>query len=254
MPDHPSNTSPKSPPSPPPKSTTPFQPSPYFWASRKKGPSLSGTLVWVALRTLDIPLQYHLLRSKSSLPATPSPSTPKRILNLNSYHTLVLILAVGSSAKQIYWKLLIGDTVMPAPMCAFIAIYNSLLNSLNTLFALSQTSQTSSLCLPIGSLLYTTGLSVEWTSEIQRQNFKSDPQNRDKPFSDGLFGLARNVNYGGYAMWRSGYALVCGGWVWAAVTGSWLMWDFVRRAVPSMDAYCEKRVSPTFSSSPPWCC
>lgn len=84
-----------------------FKPSAYFWASRKKGASLSGTIVWVILRTLEVPLQYQLLCSASSLlsqlgltPIASSSSDTKINLGLTPYHVLVLLLAAGSSAKK----------------------------------------------------------------------------------------------------------------------------------------------------------
>lgn len=89
--------------------------------------------------------------------------------------------------------------------------------------------------------MYALGLWLEWYSEIQRHRFKTDPNNKGKPFSDGLFGYARNINYGGYTLWRTGYSLVCGGWIWGAVMATWFAGDFISRAIPSMDVYCEQR-------------
>lgn len=248
-------------------SSSGYQPSPWFWDSRKKGPSTSGTVTFTTLRALDLPFQWWLLKSGTGISILrrlgaspiqqPLLQNTGNILGLSPYHSLIFGLAAGSSTKQIYWKLFVGDTVMPSSFAGIVSVYNTTLNSFNTLLALwavtsQQPSDQSSLtafvtsappALQAGIALYAVGLFTEWYCEIQRKNFKSDPKNRDKPYSEGLFGLARNINYGGYTLWRSGYSLICGGWVWAGIMGSWLAGDFATRAIPSMDAYCQERVS-----------
>ena len=226
-----------------------------------------GTAVFSILRLADLPLQYYLLRYSSFLPdlirriggtAIPlsSPLAATGIAGLSPYQTLILGLAAGSSAKQVYWKLMINDTNMPSGFSTAICAYNTLLNTLNTGLAFwAVTSQvpadqgsflstltSAPVAVPVGIGLYTVGIFVEWYSEIQRKRFKSHPENKDKPYSDGLFGLARSINYGGYTLWRVGYSLICGGWTWGALVAVWLAGDFCARAIPSMDAYCEKRV------------
>lgn len=252
-------------------STSGFNPPAFFWDSRKKGPDTLGTLTFVLLRALDLPFQFWLLESGAGIsllrrlglsaiqqPSPTSASAPSSfsLLGLSPYHTLILALATGSSLKQNYWKLFIGKEAMPPSFALSVGVYNTVMNSLNTIFALwTLTSQqpgnqsaflntmtSAPLALQVGLLLYATGLFTEWFSEIQRANFKSNPKNEGKPYSDGLFGFARNINYGGCTLWRTGYAMICGGWIWGAVMASWHMGYFLKSAVPCMEAYCEKRV------------
>ncbi|SMY24582.1 unnamed protein product [Zymoseptoria tritici ST99CH_1A5] len=217
-----------------------YDPGQFFWSTRVKGPSLAGTLTWVTLRALDLPLQLWFLRSGAvnvlrRLGATTVPQpinvNTGTMLGLSPYHTLIFGLAVGSTA------------------------YNTVLNIANTLLAVwavttQQPSDQSSwtafitsapFALQVGMALYAVGLGTEWYCEVQRKAFKQDPANKGKPFYGGLFGLARNINYGGYTLWRAGYSLICGGIAPAVVVASWLAGDFCMRAIPSMDAYCEKR-------------
>lgn len=238
-----------------------FVPQNWFWESRKKDPTLHTAVLFTVLRLADLPLQYYFLRSGlgSSLiaklggtPVTP-PVSSTSILGLQPYHALIMVLATGSSLKQIYWRLAICDTSMPNSFSTLVAVYNTVLNLLNTTLALwsvtsQQPSASSSLfstsapaALIVGIPLYTIGIFTEWWCEIQRRAFKLDPANKGKPYTGGLFSLARNINYGGYTLWRTGYSLICGGWVWGAVVATWLAGDFCARAIPSMDAYCEKR-------------
>lgn len=242
-----------------------YNPPSWFWDTRVKGAQLSGTLTWTALRALDIPLQDWLLRSGAAITliarlggraiAPPIVRPASLVLGLQPYHALLVGLSAGSALKQVYWKWFVGDTSMPAGMSAVIAAYNTFFNTANTLLAVwSLTSQqpgkqscpfsffkTAPASVPVGVGLYALGIFLEWYSEVQRKSFKSRPENKGRPYSGGLFSLARHINYTGYTLWRTGYALVCGGWVWAAMVGLFNASDFANRAIPSLDAYCEKR-------------
>ncbi|KAK5129741.1 hypothetical protein LTR08_002917 [Meristemomyces frigidus] len=245
-----------------------YDPGKWYWETRRKVNYPAATVLFTVLRVADLPLQWWLLRSTvipNTIARLGGTSTPTLTLpttlgfgGLSPYHTLVLALATGSSFKQIYWKLFINDTSMPLSFSTVVCVYNTLLNTFNTALAFwSVTSQqpaglvesstvrgflaAAPLSVPVGITLYAVGLFVEWYCEVQRKAFKAKPENKGKPYSDGLFGLARNINYGGYTLWRTGYSLICGGWPWAVLMATWLAGDFCARAIPSLDAYCEKR-------------
>lgn len=87
--------------------------------------------------------------------------------------------------------------------------FNTIFNSANSIMSLTAAASafTPSLLstendsrvsplLAIGSLAYLIGLLTEASSEQQRKAFKNDPKNAGKPFSGGLFGLAR------HQLWR----------------------------------------------------
>ncbi|KAK3705598.1 hypothetical protein LTR37_013206 [Vermiconidia calcicola] len=227
----------------------------FFLQTRKKGPSIPGRIAFTALRLLDLPWQYYLLKSGLGINILQriglTPITPTQTslgVGLSPYHNLILILAIGSSSKQIYWNHRINQQRFPFKFAVAVAVYNTLLNTLNSLLALwTRTSQQPGFyhypptVIILGFSLYLLGLTLEWVSEIQRSNFKADPKNAGKPFSGGLFGHARNINYGGYALWRMGYSFCCGGLVWASLIGVWLVGDFCGRAIPDMDGYCAQR-------------
>lgn len=90
----------------------------------------------------------------------------------------------------------------------------------------------------VGIALFTVGLTTEWVAEIQRKSWKK--QNPNKPVDQGLFGLATNINYGGYTLWRAGFAMASGGFAWGLFIGAGLFFDFASRAVPEMDEYMKK--------------
>lgn len=102
---------------------------------------------------------------------------------------------------------------------------------------------TSSPTLMLGLGLYTVGLVTEFASEVDRRRFKSKPENKGKPYGGGLWSWATNINYGGYTLWRAGYAVSAAGLPWGAVVGGWFFYDFTSRAIPSLDRYCTEKVN-----------
>ena len=44
-----------------------------------------------------------------------------------------------------------------------------------------------------------------------------------------------------YTLWRAGYSLASGGWIWGSIAGAFIFADFATRAVPVLNEYCEKR-------------
>lgn len=244
----------------PPETRNNSQPTDWAGASRQKAPTGPGHVAFTLLRLLDLPLQYWFLRSglgnafvqRIGGTAVSSPSTTTA-LGLSPYHSLVFGLAVGSAAKQVYWSLVVSDTEFPVPFAGSIAVYNTVLNSLNTLLSIWAVSSQqpsghnpglslANAPLETGAAFYCVGLFVEWYCEVQRKAFKAKPENKGRAYSGGLFGLARNINYGGYTLWRTGYSLICGGWASGVLVAAWVAGDFIARAIPSMDTYCEKRV------------
>jgi protein-S-isoprenylcysteine O-methyltransferase Ste14 len=102
----------------------------------------------------------------------------------------------------------------------------------------------------VGMGMFVLGSLVETWAEVQRKRFKDDKRNEGKVFMGGLFGLARHVNYGGYFLWRTGFALFAGGLPWAGVIGLYFMLYFLYMGIPALDEYCSARVC--CSHSCPW--
>jgi len=186
------------------------------------------------------------------------PSSTTLGLGLTDYHLTLVGLAFASALKQIIWILFISEQKMPPRFVLTICGFNTFLNTLNTFFALySRTSgvipqtfefggylkQAVQYAVPMGQSLFAAGLAIELISEVQRKVWKGRPENKGKPFGGGLFRKATNINYGGYTLWRAGYACYAGKLGWGGLTGMLIGTDFVRRAIPSMDRYCEEKVS-----------
>ena len=101
---------------------------------------------------------------------------------------------------------------------------------------------TSSPTLMLGLGLYTVGIVTEFASEVDRKRFKDKPENKGKPYGGGLWSWATNINYGGFTLWRAGYAVAAAGLPWGAATGAFFFYDFSSRAIPSLDRYCTEKV------------
>jgi protein-S-isoprenylcysteine O-methyltransferase Ste14 len=222
-----------------------------------------GTSLFVGLRTLDIFIQYGILVKGLADPLldrlpisnVSANSAPVVALGLPLKSLIVLGMAASTAIKQIYWVLFISQEEMPPTGALPIAFINVLVNSSNSIISLTAAAsylapaflttadeQTglSSLFL-IGTFSFVLGTVLELGSEIQRREFKKDPKNAGKPYTGGLFSLARHINYGAYSIMRSGYALAAGGWIWGSIIATFIFRDFATRGVPILDEYCTER-------------
>ncbi|KAK5166424.1 uncharacterized protein LTR77_007967 [Saxophila tyrrhenica] len=221
-----------------------------------------GIATFVGLRAADPFLQYQILRNDwgssliQRLGGTTLPrgsplvtNTPlDNVLGLSPYRTIMLGMTIGSMVKQNLTMLAISREEMTVPASAAIGAYNTLLNSANNLlFVCSQTSASVNgehfpqTPLIVGATLYVLGMSLELGSEVQRALWKRDPANKGKVYEGGLFGLSRHINYFGYTLWRGGYALAAGGWLWGAANMAWFSFDFINRGIPVLQGYMEEK-------------
>lgn len=130
---------------------------------------------------------------------------------------------------------------MCVPSAVGIALFNNSLNTLLFTIAGSNPTYISPYSIYVGAALYTVRVLVEPIAEVQRKIFKGKPENKGKPYAGGLFSLARNINYGGYTLWRSGMEFAGGGPVWGALTFTFFKWDFATRAIPVLEEYCNDK-------------
>ena len=231
--------------------------------SRVKASSPLGTSLFVGLRQLDIFIQYGFLAKGLADPLlnllsiSPTTTAPTVALGLPPQQLIILGMAAGTAIKQSYAACFIQQEEMRPGTAIIVAIFNTVFNSANTILSLTAAASyfTPSLLTradnatglsPLfifGVAGYVLGLATEAIAEIQRRGFKADPKNAGKPYTGGLFGLARHINYGGYTIMRAAYALATGGWLWSAFVFSFFFHDFATRGVPVLDEYCSKRVS-----------
>jgi protein-S-isoprenylcysteine O-methyltransferase Ste14 len=229
-----------------------------------RGSSPVGTSTFVLLRAIEPFFQRYLLQTqplttkllptlgiKTTIPPPPangyltnSPLITILGLNLTPFQTILFLLSVLATTKQIFWILFTSKEVMPVNGALIIAAFNFVNNALNVLiFSLAAVNPTYSTpwSMYAGLSLFILGILVEPIAEVQRKRFKDDPRNEGKAYAGGLFGFARSINYGAYTFWRSGFAIAAGGWLWGGLVATFFVWDFATRAVPTMEEYCAKR-------------
>lgn len=224
--------------------------------------SQAGVLTFVGLRGLDPFLQYGILAKGygssiittlggSILPQGPAlvTNSPLDGFGLSPYRTILLSMAIGSMVKQNLYMVGISNERMEPRFAAEVGLFNSVFNSVNDLlFVCAQTSASANgqtfpqTPLLVGVSLFTIGMGLELGSEVQRHFFKKDPKNKGKVYEGGLFGLSRHINYFGYTLWRTGYAVAGGGWVWGAVTAAFFTSAFIGKSIPVLQHYLEDKV------------
>lgn len=119
----------------------------WYKESRKKDASSTGSIVFTILRLAEIPWQYYFLSSglghsllvrlgASTELLPPSTSLSALRLGLHPYHAIILTLAAGTTASQIFWAWSIRENYFPPSGATAVALYNTLLNTINSVLAL----------------------------------------------------------------------------------------------------------------------
>ncbi|KAE9372553.1 hypothetical protein N431DRAFT_243430 [Stipitochalara longipes BDJ] len=226
-----------------------------------KGHSPVGTTLFVLLRCLDPLLQYGILvkgLADAHLDGFsvlhPPGTNPEVFLGQSIKSLILLLMAVGSSVKQIYTLLYTANEIMSVSSAVLISASQTFFNSANSIISLTAASSIFtptflsddskygfSPLLMLGSIGYTIGLCCEVISETQRKKFKDNPKNAGKLYTGGLFEYSRHVNYGSNLVWRISYALASGGWIYGLVGVAMFAGQFLKMGVPIMDTYCAKR-------------
>ncbi len=250
----------------------------HDYISRTKKASPLGTTVFICTRLLGPILAYRILGHGLTsnwlnalgfitFVSDKGPGQASTFLSLSLSQWVIFLMACVSTIKHIYWVLFISEQELPPFSGLYLGGLESMTDSLNSWlfmhhFSFPSSSSSSSfssskislappipglsLRMIIGALLFDFGITIESAAEIQRRAFKRDLRNAGKPFSGGLFGLARNINYGGHVLWKMGNAMAAGGWVWGFLVGGGHLHDFVTRGVPVLDGYCATKVCTSF--------
>ncbi|PMD30477.1 hypothetical protein L207DRAFT_549432 [Hyaloscypha variabilis F] len=226
-----------------------------------KSRSPVGITIFVLLRCLDSLLQYLILAKNFGTPllgtlpfSRPPTPAPDVCLGLFTKSLILLDMALGSTIKQIYTLLYTANEIMPVSSAVLISASQTLFNSVNSIIShtnttlfltpgllLTDTWYGISLLFILSSFGYIIGIVSETISETQRKNFKDDPKNAGKLYTNGLFAFARHVNYGSNLVWRVSYAVASGGWIYGLVNVVMFAEQFLGMGVPIMDGYCARR-------------
>ena len=91
-----------------------------------------------------------------------------------------------------------------------------------------------------GVLLFIIGSYFNTYSEIQRNRFKNDPNNKGKLYTQGLFKYAKHINYFGDVCWVTGWAIITHN-LWAGIVPVMLTLGFIFFGIPELSSYLEKK-------------
>ncbi|KAF2721084.1 hypothetical protein K431DRAFT_338941 [Polychaeton citri CBS 116435] len=226
-----------------------------------KQTNYAGTATFFGLRLLDPIIQHGILAQGAgdSLVATlggrPLPRGPSLVTNtffdrlgLSPYRSILFAMSVGGVFKQNLHLTTIMQESMSVKFGAMVGFFNITFDSINSLiFIAAQTSASTNgehfpqTPLIAGSALYLIGMILELGSEYQRHVWKKDPANKGQVYDKGLFGLSRHINYFGYTLWRTGYALAAGGWVYGAAVAALFSFQFTQSSIPQLAEYLQNR-------------
>ena len=205
-----------------------------------KGSNPYPRLVFSILRIIDPFIQYSLIFNGYGQQILSKLGIRTHPVGLTGY--ILVGMSIGSSIKQIINMNFILESKVPCSIVLAISTYNTLVNTISSLSSLVYSpSNQFGFSQYIGITLFTIGISAELLSEIQRKIFKNNPLNKGKLYVNGLFSVARHINYGGYLLWRTGFALTSGNLWWSMTLFVWHFWDFNSRAIPELNNYCQMK-------------
>ncbi|MBI4614347.1 MAG: DUF1295 domain-containing protein [Planctomycetes bacterium] len=98
-----------------------------------------------------------------------------------------------------------------------------------------------------GVAVYLLGSYLNTGSEYQRKLFKAKPENKGKLYTQGLFGLARHINYTGDVLWAAGWAMVTHN-KWAGLVPLALFLAFAFMFVPGLTKYLSGKYGDEFQA------
>ena len=179
------------------------------------------------------------------------------LFGFTPYYACIATMVLTASAHHVFWQLYISEQVMPTSFALIVCTFNTVMNASNvgmSLWGLASNAPAVQNSILWGSWTRVLGLGmfylgsfVETFANLQRKMFKDQPVNKGKVYMGGLFGMARHINFGGYLIWRTGFAIFGGGLPWGTVIVSYFLWYFSNVGVPALDAYCSERVRNTYS-------
>lgn len=205
------------------------------------GGSLLGTSILTVGRLADIGVQYCLLRDGAALPArllgVPATMSP-------GYGQVLLGMFSVASLRHIYWGCVMNQNDMVPGMAVGVVLFNTVFNTVTSFVSLWHNGGQVSLESPTlwaGVALFVGGMLIELVYEEQRKAFKKKPQNKGRPYTQGLGSWVQHPNYFGYTLWRTGILLTTGSITAAAVGFTWNAMTFLGSSIPELQAHNIKK-------------
>ncbi|WP_221567825.1 DUF1295 domain-containing protein [Alkalihalobacillus sp. TS-13] len=97
----------------------------------------------------------------------------------------------------------------------------------------------------IAIFIFLAGSVINTLSEVLRNQWKKDSQNKGRLYTGGLFKYAIHINYFGDVVWVIGFALLTRN-LWSALVPAFLVIMFVYFNIPEHDRYLRERYGNSF--------
>ncbi|HUX12157.1 MAG TPA: DUF1295 domain-containing protein [Spirochaetia bacterium] len=98
----------------------------------------------------------------------------------------------------------------------------------------------------VGTALFVIGSAVNTLSELLRNRWKKNPENRGKLYTGGLFKYSMHVNYFGDLVWVLGLALITSNW-WSLLIPALLFCFFAFYNAPMLDRHLAEKYGEEFT-------
>lgn len=169
------------------------------------------------------------------------------LAGLNETTSVVLGMMSIAAIRHVYWALAQRPYYMHPGAGIGVAVYNGLVNLVNTLVLVYTCSKTplSAQALGwkqyLGLALFAAGIAAEVLPEDMRRSFKQKPENKGKLYTEGAFGVIRHPLFLGYSLWRTGVALATGSVINGVAQLGFQIAYFAFFAIPQLDGHMSSR-------------
>lgn len=92
----------------------------------------------------------------------------------------------------------------------------------------------------LGIILFVVGSVLNTGGEILRNQWKKDPNNKGKIYTEGFFKYSRHINYFGDVLWVTAYAMITRNW-YAVSIPVFLFCSFAFYNAPKLDKYLKEK-------------
>ena len=98
----------------------------------------------------------------------------------------------------------------------------------------------------IAILIFLFGSFINSYSEILRDKWKKQPENKGKLYTTGLFNYSMHINYFGDLLWVMGYAIITRNW-YSILIVAFLFTFFAFYNIPKLDSYLKEKYGESFT-------
>ncbi|KAF2690080.1 hypothetical protein K458DRAFT_399463 [Lentithecium fluviatile CBS 122367] len=213
----------------------------------------TGPLLLALGRLLSLPLQHFLISSHPlsilGIPRPPTSGTltlpflPAKWAAQPLFPFLIGILMPGALvAKQMIWMCYCNELIT-TPFAFFGSVadyfYEGITSLVFTGAAVNPLWHPS--FVKTATAIHIAATLAELGCELHRRSFKSDPKNKGKLCTTGLWGLCRHPNFACNVIYGTAYGFAAGGPIYAMMTGGMYLSNFTLNAIPPKEEYLAKK-------------